>query len=403
VVDFMEALDLRDVTLVGNDTGGAICQIVVAEHPKRIGRLVLTNCDAYEAFFPLVLRPLQCGARLFQEAGRQETTESRASYFTESWEVISMSLHSIEPERATLHGQFSPGLEPALTVDSGDTVSYSTLDVAWGIEHHKEGDLPRRKFGPRESPRDDGPCLVGPVAVRGAEPGSVLEVHVEAVEPGTWGWTVAGEIGFFNGELNRALGVAEGPPRTTRWRIDTEAMVARSHYGRSVRLRPFLGTIGLSPGGPGWHSAWPPGCTGGNLDCKELIAGSTLYLPVAVPGALVSVGDGHAAQGDGEVSGTGIECPMERADLRYVVRNDLELDAPRARTPGGWITFGFSEDLDEAATRALKGMLDLMARQFGLCRKDILALASLVVDLRVTQLVNGVCGVHAVLPHEAVQ
>jgi acetamidase/formamidase len=288
-------------------------------------------------------------------------------------------------------------------VDSGDTVRYRTLDVAWGMENHKEGDLPRRKFEPREAPRDDGPCLVGPVAVRGAEPGSVLEIHIETVVPGTWGWTVAGEIGFFNSKLNRTLGVAEGQPRTTRWRLDTEAMIARSHHGHSVGLRPFLGTIGLSPATPGWHSAWSPGRTGGNLDSKELTAGSTLYLPVAVPGALVSVGDGHAAQGDGEVSGTGIECPIERADLRYVVRNDLELDAPRARTPEAWITFGFSEDLHEAAAQALNGMLDLMMRQFGLSRKDTLALASPVVDLRVTQLVNGVCGVHARLPHEAIR
>jgi hypothetical protein len=102
-----------------------------------------------------------------------------------------MTLHTIEPERATLHGQFSRDLKPALTVDSGDTVSYRTLDVAWGLENHKEGNLPRRKFEPREPPRDDGPCLVGPVAVREAEPGAVLEVHhVEAVVPNVWGWTL---------------------------------------------------------------------------------------------------------------------------------------------------------------------------------------------------------------------
>jgi acetamidase/formamidase len=271
------------------------------------------------------------------------------------------------------------------------------------MEKHKEGDLPRRKFGPRASPRDDGPCLVGPVAVRGAEPGNGLEVHIEAVVPGAWGWTVAGEIGFFNAGLNRLLGVAEGPPGTTRWRLDNDAMVATSHHGHAVRLRPFLGTIGLSPAASGWHSARLPGSTGGNLDCKELTAGSTLYLPVAVTGALVSVGDGHATQGDGEVSGTAIECPMERVDLRYVVRDDLDLDAPRARTPHRRITFGFGEDFDEAAANALNEMLDLMTLRFGLSRKDTLALASPVVDLRVTQLVNGVCGVHAVLSHGAVQ
>ena len=225
------------------------------------------------------------------------------------------------------------------------------------MENHKEGDLPRRKFGPRESPRDDGPCLLGPVAVRGAEPGSVLEVHVEAVVPGAWGWTVAGEIGFFNAGLNRALGVAEGPPRTTRWRLDVDAMTTTGHHGHDIRLRPFLGAIGLSPAASGWHSAWPPGRTGGNLDCKELTARSTLYLAVAL----------------------------------------------RARTPDGWITFGFGEDLDEAAANALNGMLDLMMSEYGLCQKDTIALASPVVDLRVTQLVNGIRDVHAVLPHEAIR
>ena len=314
-----------------------------------------------------------------------------------------MTLHAIEPERATLHGQFSRALEPALTVDSGDSVSYRTLDVAWGLENHKEGDSPRRKFEPREPPRDDGPCLVGPVAVRGAEPGAVLEVHVEAVVPGVWGWTLAGEIGFFNTALNRSLGVLDGPPSITRWRLDPQVGVGTSHRGHRVRLRPFLGTIGLAPTDePGWHSAWSPRRTGGNLDCKELVAGSTLYLPIAAPGALISVGDGHAAQGDGEAGGTGIECPMDRVDLRYVVRDDLELDAPRANTPAGWLTFGFDEDLDEAATAALNGMLNLMERSFGLGRKEALALASVAVDVRATQLVNGVRGVHAVLPHGAV-
>ena len=134
-----------------------------------------------------------------------------------------MTLHTIEPDRATLHGQFSRGLEPALTVDSGDTVSYRTLDVGWGLENHKEGNLPRRKFEPREPPRDDGPCLVGPVAVREAEPGAVLEVHVETVVPSVWGWTLAGESGFFNTALNRSLGVLDGPPSITRWQLDPQA------------------------------------------------------------------------------------------------------------------------------------------------------------------------------------
>ncbi len=128
-----------------------------------------------------------------------------------------MTLRPIEPGPGVLHGQFSRDLEPALTVTSGDSVRYRTFGVAWGTENHREDDSPRQKFGPREPPRDDGPCLVGPVAVQGAMPGNMLEVHIEAVVPGAWGWTLAGEIGFSNTTLNRALGVTDGPPRITRW------------------------------------------------------------------------------------------------------------------------------------------------------------------------------------------
>lgn len=314
-----------------------------------------------------------------------------------------MALHLIEADRSNLHGQFSCDLPPARIVDSGDTVRYRTLDVAWGMEPHRPDGATRRKFEPRESPRDDGPCLLGPVAVRGAEPGSVLEIQVEAVLPAAWGWTQVGDVGTFNIALNRALGIADGVSQVTRWALDAEAMVGTNQHGHRVRLRPFLGTIGLAPAAPGWHTAWPPRSTGGNLDCKELVAGSTLFLPVAVPGGLVSVGDGHAAQGDGEVGGTAIECPMNEVDLRFVVRNDLTLDAPRANTPAGWLTFGFGADLDEAAVAAMNGMLDLLAERLGFQRKDALALASVTVNLHVTQLVNGIVGVHAVLPHDVIE
>jgi acetamidase/formamidase len=139
------------------------------------------------------------------------------------------------------------------------------------------------------------------------------------------------------------------------------------------------------------------------MDCKELVAGSTLYLPIPVPGALFSVGDGHAAQGDGEVCGVAIECPMELVDLTFRLRDDVRLTTPRANTPVGWITLGFDEDLNEATVLALIAMLDLMTELYGLSRPDALALASLVVDFRITQVVNGVRGVHALLPHGAIR
>ena len=161
-------------------------------------------------------------------------------------------------------------------------------------------------------------------------------------------------------------------------------------------LSPFLGVLGMPPPEPGIHSTTPPRPWGGNIDCKELVAGTTLYLPIPVDGAYFSAGDGHAAQGDGEVSGTAIECPAH-AQLTLDVRDDLRLEWPVARIDGAWLTFGFNEQLGRAAKIAVDGMLDLMEREFALARNDALALASVVLDLRVTQVVNDALGVHAVL------
>jgi len=134
------------------------------------------------------------------------------------------------------------------------------------------------------------------------------------------------------------------------------------------------------------------------MDLKELVAGTTLYLPVWAPGALFSVGDGHARQGDGEVSGTAIECPMDRVELTFDVRTDLPIAAPLAETPAGLVVMGIGDTVDEATYRALNGMFDELQRRLGLTRPDAVALASVVVDVRVTQVVNQVVGVHAVLP-----
>jgi acetamidase/formamidase len=183
------------------------------------------------------------------------------------------------------------------------------------------------------------------------------------------------------------------PPHKLLWEL-------REGFGRSndfvVPLSPFLGILGMPPPGPGVHSTIPPRRWGGNIDCRELVAGTTLYLPIPVDGAHFSAGDGHAAQGDGEVSGTAIECPV-RAQLTLDVRDDLPLAWPIARTSDAWITFGFDEHLGHAARIAVDAMLDLMEREHALARNDALALASVVVDLRVTQLVNEVLGVHAIL------
>jgi acetamidase/formamidase len=240
--------------------------------------------------------------------------------------------------------------------------------------------------------------MIGPIAVRGAEPGMTLAVRIGELRPGHYGWT---DAGGWDSPVNRRLGVVERGT-TLRWTIDADKGTATNQLGHVVRTRPFLGVMGLPPAEPGVHSTTPPRPTGGNIDCRELVSGSTLYLPIAVPGALFSAGDGHAAQGDGEVSTTAIECPIELAELTFELRDDLPLRLPRAETSEGWLTFGFDEDLDEAMFQALDGMLDLLGERYGLGRQEALGLASVVVDLRVTQVVNRVRGVHAVLPHGAV-
>ncbi len=311
-----------------------------------------------------------------------------------------MATYHIEPERATLHGTFSREFPPVLTIDSGDTVRFRTLDSGWGLEPPAATGALRRRFEPRIEGRDAGHALCGPIAIRGAEPGMTLEIQIGALRPGGWGVTYAG--GQARRQLNERLGVADRNGMLI-WTLDPDALIGRDQYGHSVALRPFLGVLGMPPDAPGLHPTAPPRICGGNIDCKELMTGSTLYLPILVPGGLFSAGDGHAAQGDGEVSGTAIECPMERADLTFHLREDIRLKTPRAQTPAGWITFGFDKDLNEATMLALEAMLDLLAEQYQLERLEALALASVVVDLRVTQIVNGVCGVHAVLPPDAIK
>lgn len=301
-----------------------------------------------------------------------------------------MTLHEIPLERRALHGHFSRDLEPVLAIESGDTIAFSTLPSGWFVE-------PGTRFEPRDEELDAGHALVGPVQVRGAQAGQVLEIAIDRVAVGSWGWNAAGG---WQTPLNDRLGLSEAGV-VLRWELADG--VGCDEHGRELALRPFLGVLGMPPPEPGVHSTTPPRVWGGNVDCKELVEGTRLYLPIPVDGALFSAGDGHAVQGDGELSQLAIECPLERAELTLTVRDDLALATPIAWTPGGWLTFGFDEDLDEAAALAVDAMLDLMRREHGLERADALALASLVVDLRVTQIVNGTVGAHAVLPHDAIR
>lgn len=302
-----------------------------------------------------------------------------------------MARHEIPLERRTLHGHFSRDLEPVLTVDPGDSIGFSCLDTSWHVS-------PGRRFEPRDDVLDAGHALTGPVAVRGARAGDTLVVSVDRVVVGTWGWCKAGG---FSTPLNERLGVADGEGVLVEWALGDG--VGRDELGHEVELAPFLGVMGMPPAEAGAHPTAPPRRSGGNIDCTELVEGTRLYLPIAVDGALFSAGDCHARQGDGEVSQVAIECPLERGVLTLDVRDDLALEWPIAWTPEAWLSFGFDEDLDEAAAIAIDGMLDLMRREHGLERRDALALASVVVDLRVTQLVNGAKGVHARLAHAALR
>jgi acetamidase/formamidase len=307
-----------------------------------------------------------------------------------------MAVHTLVTDARTAHGSFDPGLAPVLTVDPGDSVRVSTLDAGWGLERPALSGGERRKLTPaRKGP--GGHCLTGPIAVRGARPGMALAVRIDAVTPGLWGWTRAG--GWMS-RINDTLGLTQGAERLLVWELDPAAMVGADQLGNRVRLRPFLGVIGMPPPEPGQHTTVTPRRWGGNIDCRELVAGSTLFLPVPVEGALLSVGDGHAAQGDGEVAGPAIECPLD-VTLTLDLRDDLPLATPCADTPAGFLTLGFSYDLQQAALIALEAMLDHLVATRGCDRRTALALASVAVSLRITQLVNGgVVGAHALLPRD---
>jgi acetamidase/formamidase len=285
-------------------------------------------------------------------------------------------IHELPHERRTLHGHFSRDLPPVVTVDPGESIAFSCPNAGWRVAAGEP-------FEPRDEELDAGHALIGPVEIRGARAGAALVVHVDEVRPGTFGETF-------------------GRDTRVEWTIDADGGTATDERGATVQLAPFLGVIGMPPDAAGIHSTGPPRVSGGNIDCKELVAGTTLYLPISVDGAHLSAGDGHAAQGDGELSGTAIECFVERAQLTFDL-SDLELRTPVARTADAWIAFGFDQDLDLAAEQAAATMLDLMERELGVDRSYALALASVAVDLRVTQIVNGVKGVHAVLRDDAIR
>ncbi len=310
-----------------------------------------------------------------------------------------MATYDLKAERATLHGHFSPELPPVLTIDPGDSVIFQCLDSGWGLEPNNGLSPKRRTLEGRHPELDDGHALTGPVFIRGAKPGMTLAVRINEIQVGQWGTTLSGG---WSSPWNEKLGIT-GAGVFHTWTFNHDAHTARNQHGHTVALHPFMGIYGMPPAASGVHSTIPPRPTGGNIDCKELVVGSTLYLPIEVEGGLFSTGDGHAAQGDGEVSITAIECPMERVDLTFNVLDDMPITTPVADTPAGWVTMGFHEDLDEALVIALEAMLTLLKRLHGLERLDALALASVTIDFHITQVVNRLRGVHAILPHGAIR
>ena len=302
--------------------------------------------------------------------------------------------HVVDSSPDTVHwGVFDPALRPVLTVESGDTVTFHCVSGGRDAMPGAPFVVPQalRDIHARCAPRAPGHILTGPVAVAGAEPGDTLEIRVRDVMPGAdWGYT-----GFR--PLRGALPEDFPYTRLLHIPVDRARGVAKAPWGMELKLSPFFGVMGVAPPPHyGVVSTIEPREYGGNLDLKELTAGSTLFLPVFNPGALFSVGDGHGMQGDGEVSLMALEMCMS-GTFELILRKDLALKFPRAETPTHLITLGLHEDLDQAAKQALRGMIALLGEIRNMHPADAYSLCSLAADLRVTQIVDGNKGIHAML------
>jgi acetamidase/formamidase len=306
-----------------------------------------------------------------------------------------MAIHRIKASSETVQrGIISPLVQPILTIASGDTVIFDT----WSMWDNSAGrDLTLEKalsLRDRFRAENRGPhMLTGPIAVETAEPADVLKVEIERLELGDHG------INLIPGKPSRGL-LADvfTDPELRHFPLDAATMTAK--LGTiTIPLRPFLGIMGVSPppGEPPRNSAIP-GNFGGNIDCSDLTAGSVLYLPVFARGAGFYAGDAHAAQGSGEVNQTALETAFKAAQLKLTVVKGRSIERPRAETADHFITMGLDEDLREAARQAVSDMIDLLTTTKRMTRSDAYTLCSLQADLVVTQLVNGVCGIHARVP-----
>jgi acetamidase/formamidase len=275
---------------------------------------------------------------------------------------------------------------PVLHIAPGESVEFEVYEASGGqlTPESTVADVGRLDFG-KINP------VTGPVYIDGAEPGDVLKVTLLSFRPSGWGWTanIPG-FGLLAEEFKEAA--------LHIWKYDPVGM-APSLYGPGGRvpLKPFTGTIGVAPAAPGLHSIVPPRRVGGNMDVRDIAAGTELYLPVEVAGALFSVGDTHAAQGDGEVCGTAIESPMSVA-LKFELLKNEPLAFPRFTTPGpvsshldakGYeVTTGIGPDLMESSRAAVRAMIDLLTRRHGMAPVQAYMLCSVCGDLRISEIVD---------------
>jgi acetamidase/formamidase len=303
--------------------------------------------------------------------------------------------HALNPSPQTVHwGHFDAKIPARLEVDSGDTVVVDTvsgwgdvMDVALLRPDHLEI---VNKMKPVLGPH----ILTGPIAVRGALPGHVLEVRIQAIELTVdWGWNI---IRPLRGTLPEDFPNFE--KRTLP--LDRKAMTTRLPWGPTVPLQPFFGILATAPRPEyGMISSVEPREFGGNVDCKEYVAGTSLFLPVFVPGANFSAGDGHAVQGDGEVCLTALETCL-KGTFQLVLRKDMRLAMPRAITPTHYITLGLDPDLDNAAKQALRDMIAWLVQMAGWTPSEAYVFCSLACDLHVTQTVDGNKGIHAMVKRD---
>ena len=308
-----------------------------------------------------------------------------------------MATHRLDAAADTVHwGYFDAALKPLVTVDPGDTVVISTVSGSPSQLPPANSGLavPQalRAIHAQVQPKLGGPhILTGPVAVRGAEAGQVLEVRIKAIDLNyDWGYNVIRP-------LAGALPDDFKQTRLIHIPLDRARMVGTLPWGLKLPLRPFFGIMAVAP-----PAAWgpvaspPPRRNGGNIDNKELVVGTTLFLPIHVDGALFSCGDGHGAQGDGEVCITAIETGLI-GTFELHVRDDMALEWPIAETPTHVMTMAFDPDLDDCVVIALRDMIKLICARTNLSREDAYTLCSLAADLRVTQVVNGSKGIHVML------